>query len=101
MRKLIEYVAKSLVDNPDAVQVREVPIFVSVIDRNGVTRDDVDRSLFRILDNGEEAKIIDFGKAFDQPISIALILDASSSMTRSPARFASCATRRTAARSWR
>lgn len=67
----------------EAVQVREVPIFVSVVDRNGVTHDDVDRSLFRILDNGEEAKIVDFGKAFDQPISIALIMDASSSMNAS------------------
>ena len=67
----------------ESVEVRTVPIFVSVVDRNGVTHDDVDRSLFRILDNGEEAKIIDFGKAFDQPISIALLLDSSSSMTSS------------------
>ncbi len=67
----------------EAVEVRTVPIFVSVVDRNGVTRDDIDRSLFRILDNGTEAKIIDFKKAFDQPISIALVLDASSSMVYS------------------
>lgn len=67
----------------ESMDVRTVPIFVSVVDRNGVTRDDVDRSLFRILDNGQEAKIIDFGKAFDQPISIALVMDASSSMTYS------------------
>lgn len=66
-----------------AVEVRTVPIFVSVVDRNGATRDDIDRSLFRILDNGTEAKIIDFNKAFDQPISIALVLDASSSMVYS------------------
>ena len=67
----------------ESVEVRTVPIFVTVVDRNGATRDDVDRSLFRVLDNGNEAKIIDFGKAFDQPISIALILDASSSMVYS------------------
>jgi Ca-activated chloride channel homolog len=67
----------------ESVDVRTVPIFVSVVDRNGVTRDDVDKSLFRILDNGTEAKIIDFNKAFDQPISIALVLDASSSMVYS------------------
>jgi Ca-activated chloride channel family protein len=67
----------------EAVNVREVPIFVSVVDRDGVARDDVDRSLFRILDNENEAKIIEFGKAFDQPISIALLLDASASMTYS------------------
>jgi Ca-activated chloride channel homolog len=63
--------------------VRTIPIFVSVVDRNGNTRDDVDRSQFRIIDNGSEAKIIEFGKAFDQPISIALLLDASASMTYS------------------
>jgi Ca-activated chloride channel homolog len=65
----------------ETLQVRTVPIFVSVVDREGVTQDDVDRSLFRVLDNGSEAKIVEFGKAFDQPISIALLLDASSSMT--------------------
>ncbi len=67
----------------ESIQVRTVPIFVSVVDNNGNTRDDVDRSLFRVLDNGSEAKIIEFGKAFDQPISIALLLDASASMTYS------------------
>jgi Ca-activated chloride channel homolog len=67
----------------ESIDVRTVPIFVSVVDNNGNTRDDVDRSLFRILDNGSEAKIIEFGKAFDQPISIALLLDASASMTYS------------------
>jgi VWFA-related protein len=67
----------------ESVDVRTVPIFVSVVDRDGITRDDVDKSLFRILDNGTEAKIIDFNKAFDQPISIALVLDASSSMVYS------------------
>jgi Ca-activated chloride channel family protein len=65
------------------LQVRTVPIFVSVVDRDGVTHDNVDRSLFRIVDNGTEAKIIEFGKAFDQPISIGLLLDSSASMTYS------------------
>ncbi len=65
----------------EEMQVRTVPIFVSVVDRNGVTHDNVDRSLFRIIDNGTEAKIIEFGKAFDQPISIALVVDSSASMT--------------------
>jgi Ca-activated chloride channel family protein len=67
----------------EEMQVRTIPIFVSVVDRNGNTRDDVDRSHFRIIDNGSEAKIVEFGKAFDQPISIALLLDASASMTYS------------------
>ena len=48
----------------ESVEVRTVPIFVSVVDRNGVTHDDVDRSLFRIMDNGNEGKILEFGKAF-------------------------------------
>jgi Ca-activated chloride channel homolog len=67
----------------EEMQVRTIPIFVSVVDRNGHTRDDLDRSQFRIIDNESEAKIVEFGKAFDQPISIALLLDASSSMTYS------------------
>jgi VWFA-related protein len=65
------------------LQIRTVPIFVSVVDRNGQTLDNVDRSHFRIMDNGTEGKIVEFGKAFDQPISIALLLDASNSMTYS------------------
>jgi len=65
------------------LQVRTVPIFVSIVDRNGVTHDDIDRSLFRIIDGTAEATIIEFGKAFDQPISIALLLDSSASMTYS------------------
>lgn len=67
----------------EEMQVRTIPIFVSVVDRNGNTRDDIDRAQFRIIDNESEAKIIEFGKAFDQPISIALLLDASASMTYS------------------
>lgn len=63
------------------LQVRTMPLFVSVIDGDGKTHDDVDKSLFRVLDNGAEAKILEVGRAFDQPISIALLLDASSSMT--------------------
>lgn len=65
------------------LQIRTVPIFVSVVDRNGETRDDVERSQFRIIDGDSEAEIIEFGKAFDQPISIALLVDASASMTHS------------------
>lgn len=67
----------------ESIQVRTVPIFVSVVDRNGATHDDVDRSLFRIMDNEAEGKIVEFGNAFDQPISIALLLDASASMSYS------------------
>jgi Ca-activated chloride channel family protein len=65
------------------VDVRTVPLYVSVVDHNGQARDDVDKSLFLIMDGNSEGKIIEFGKAFDQPISIALLLDASASMTYS------------------
>ncbi len=65
----------------EAVDVRTRPIYVSVVDdRNGATRDDVDPALFHVIDNGTEAKILELKKAFDQPISIALLLDASTSM---------------------
>lgn len=67
----------------EEMQVRTIPIFVSVVDRNGVTHDNVDRALFRIIDGNAEGKIVEFGKAFDQPISIALLIDSSASMTYS------------------
>ncbi|HSY51446.1 MAG TPA: VWA domain-containing protein [Thermoanaerobaculia bacterium] len=64
----------------EAIEVRTVPLFVSVVDRNGTAHDDVDQALFKVIDNGTEARILQIGKAFDQPISIALLLDASTSM---------------------
>ena len=67
----------------ETVDVRTVPLYVSVVDGSGTTRTDVDRALFKVIDNGKEGEILEFGKAFDQPISIALLLDASSSMTYS------------------
>jgi Ca-activated chloride channel family protein len=65
----------------EAIEVRTVPLFVSVIDRNGTAHDDVDQALFKVVDNGTEGQILQIGKAFNQPISIALLLDASNSMT--------------------
>jgi len=65
----------------ESVEVRTVPIFVSVIDGNGQTRVDVTKDLFKVMDNGTEGQILEFGKAFDQPISIALLVDSSASMT--------------------
>ena len=67
----------------ETVDVRTVPLYVSVVDGNGATRTDVDRALFKVIDNGKEGQILEFGKAFDQPISIALLIDASASMTYS------------------
>ncbi|MEA2166555.1 MAG: Ca-activated chloride channel [Thermoanaerobaculia bacterium] len=64
----------------ESLDVRTVPLFVSVVDNDGTARDDVDQALFKVIDNGAEAKILQIGKAFDQPISIALLIDASTSM---------------------
>ena len=64
----------------EALEIRTVPLFVSVIDNNGTARDDVDQALFKVIDNGTEGHILQIGKAFNQPISIALLLDASNSM---------------------
>lgn len=60
--------------------VRTVPLFVSVVDQNGATRVDLTSRDFRIFDKGREAKLLEFGKAYDQPVSIAVLLDASASM---------------------
>lgn len=65
----------------ETVDVRTVPLYVSVVDHNGTTRTDIDQTLFKVIDNGKEGQILEFGKAFDQPISIALLIDASASMT--------------------
>jgi Ca-activated chloride channel family protein len=65
----------------EALEVRTVPLFVSVIDRDGTAHDDIDQALFKVVDNGTEGHILQIGKAFNQPISIALLLDASMSMT--------------------
>jgi Ca-activated chloride channel family protein len=64
----------------ESLDVRTVPLFVSVVDNNGTAHNDVDQALFKIVDTGTEAKILQVGKAFEQPISIALLLDASTSM---------------------
>jgi Ca-activated chloride channel homolog len=61
-------------------EVRRVPLFVSVTGRNGEPRLDLDSTSFRVLDNGTEATIVEFGRAFDQPLSIALVIDSSASM---------------------
>lgn len=66
--------------NSESIEVRTVPLFVSVVDNNGNARDDVDKTLFKVIDNGTEGRILEIGKAFNQPISIALLLDASNSM---------------------
>ncbi|HUF18884.1 MAG TPA: VWA domain-containing protein, partial [Thermoanaerobaculia bacterium] len=65
----------------ESYDVRTVQLVVSVTDRNGMMRQGLGTESFEILDNGTRAKIIDVGSAQNQPISIALLLDASASMT--------------------
>lgn len=61
--------------------VRTVGLLVSVSDRNGVVRTDLGAGSFEVTDNGTRGKIIGVGSAETQPISVALLLDASTSMT--------------------
>lgn len=60
--------------------VRTVRLYVSVTDREGQARSDVSADKFEVFDNGGKAKILDVGRAANDPISVALVLDASSSM---------------------
>lgn len=62
-------------------QVRTVPLYVSVVDERGNARANLDSSKFRILDSGKEGKILEFGLAEAEPISVAMVFDASASMT--------------------
>jgi Ca-activated chloride channel family protein len=64
----------------ESFQLRTVPIYVSVVDQKGSAKRDLKRANFKVLDNGRETRILDFSPAFNEPISIALLLDASGSM---------------------
>ncbi|MGA7615362.1 MAG: VWA domain-containing protein [Thermoanaerobaculia bacterium] len=64
-----------------SLDVRTVPLYVSVVDEHGKVRSDLNASDFKIFDGDERGRILEFGKAFDEPISIALVIDASASMT--------------------
>lgn len=66
----------------ESFQLRTVPIYVSVVDQSGSARSNLKKANFRILDNGRETRILEFSPAFQQPISIALLLDASNSMNQ-------------------
>lgn len=59
---------------------RRVPIEVSVVNEEGNVLTNLEASQFRIIDNGERARIVSFAKAFDEPVSFSLLIDASNSM---------------------
>ncbi len=62
-----------------ALQVRTVPLLVTLSNLEN-TRN-LKASDFRILDGGREAELLEFSQATELPISMALVLDASASMT--------------------
>ncbi len=67
-------------------QWKRIDMQVSVVDEKGSPVTQLDASKFRIVDNGEPGKIVDFGHVFDQPVSVSLVLDASASMGEHMAR---------------
>ena len=64
-----------------AYDVRTVPLLVSVVDDRGAIRSNLAKRDFRILDNNVETRILEFTRADQDPVSVAVVLDASASMT--------------------
>ena len=64
----------------ESYDVRTVKLLVSVLNRNGSVASKLASSSFEILDKGRSGKILGVSSAFEQPISVALLLDASASM---------------------
>jgi len=61
--------------------VRTVPLLVSVVDDHGAVRSNLAKRDFKILDNNVETRILEFGRADQDPVSVAVVLDGSASMT--------------------
>lgn len=61
---------------------QRVPIEVAVVDGSGKLKTGLDASRFRITDNGEPARIVSFGPARGEPISVSILVDASASMAQ-------------------
>lgn len=64
-----------------AYDVRTVPLLVSVVDDRGAIRSNLAKRDFRILDNNVETRILEFTRADQDPVSVAVVLDGSASMT--------------------
>lgn len=64
----------------ESYDVRTVRLYVSVTDRDGQARSDLTSEKFEVFDNGAKTKILDVGRAATDPISVALVIDASASM---------------------
>lgn len=64
-----------------AYDVRTVPLLVSVVDDRGSIRSNLASRDFKILDNNVETRILEFARAEQDPVSVAVVLDGSASMT--------------------
>jgi Ca-activated chloride channel homolog len=60
--------------------VRTVRLMVSVTDKNRARASGLQKAQFEILDKGTRAEILDIEPAHEQPISLALLIDASASI---------------------
>ncbi len=68
---------------PDEVDVRLVDLLLSVTSRGSAPAADLTANDFRVLHRGAEASIRDFRSLADRPLTVALLMDVSSSMGRS------------------
>ncbi|MXX75093.1 MAG: VWA domain-containing protein [Holophagales bacterium] len=67
---------------PDEIEVRLVDLLVSVGGRQAGPATGLDAADFRVLHRGVEARIRDFRNLADRPLTVALLMDISSSMGR-------------------
>ncbi len=67
---------------PDAIEVRLVDLLVSVGGRRAGPTPGLEAADFRVLHGGVEARIRDFRGLADRPLTVALLMDVSSSMGR-------------------
>ncbi len=67
---------------PDEIEVRLVDLLVSVGGRQTGPAADLDAADFRVLHRGVEAPVRDFRRLADRPLTVALLMDVSSSMGR-------------------
>ena len=67
---------------PEEIEVRLVDLLVSVGGRQAGPATGLDAADFRVLHRGAEARIRDFRNLADRPLTVALLMDVSSSMGR-------------------
>lgn len=70
------------VQQPLNVQVTVVNVFVTVRDKHRAIISDLKKEDFKILEDGVEQKVAFFSKELELPITLAMLVDTSGSMTR-------------------